>query len=186
MTPTMTTIIGLSGSLRRLSFNTALLRAAAAMMPDGAVLDVRTLHGIPVYNADDEAEHGTPPLVAELKNAITAADGLLLATPEYNHSIPGGLKNGIDWLSRPPSDIKRIFGGKPVAIVGVSNGAFATVLSQAAWLPVMRALGVSLWAGGRLAIPRGSSVFDQDGALIDEGIREQLRAFVTGFVAFIK
>lgn len=182
----MTTIIGLSGSLRRLSFNTALLRAAAAMMPAGAVLDVRTLHGIPVYNADDEAAAGTPPVVADLKNAVAAAQGLLLATPEYNHSIPGGLKNGIDWLSRPPSDIKRIFGGKPVAIIGVSNGAFATVLSQAAWLPVLRALGVSVWAGGRLAVPRGGSAFDQNGELIDEGIRDQLRTFVAGFVASIK
>jgi NAD(P)H-dependent FMN reductase len=182
----VTTIIGLSGSLRRLSFNTALLRAAASLMPAGVVLDVRTIHGIPVYNADDDAAQGAPAAVAALKEAITAADGLLLATPEYNHSIPGGLKNAIDWLSRPPSDIKRIFGGKPVAIMGVSAGGFGTVLSQAAWLPVMRALGVSLWTGGRLVVSRGGSVFDQDGALTDDAIREQLRTFVTGFVASLK
>lgn len=179
----MTTIVGLSGSLRRLSFNTALLRAAVGLMPAGASLDVRTLHGIPLFNADDEAEHGIPAPVAELKDAILLADGILLATPEYNNSIPGVLKNGIDWLSRPPSEIKRVFGGKPVAIVGASAGGFGTVLSQAAWLPVMRTLGAKVWAGGRLVVPRAGSVFDQDGTLTDDAVRQQLRRFVSGFLA---
>ena len=88
----MITIVGLSGSLRRPSFNTSLLRAAAGLMPEGAVLDLRTLHGIPVYNADDETATGIPPVVAELKDAIAAASGLLLSTPEYNNSIPGVTK----------------------------------------------------------------------------------------------
>jgi len=78
--------------------------------------------------------------VTDLKEAIAASDGLLLATPEYNNSIPGVFKNAIDWLSRPPADIKRVFGGKPLAILGASPGGFGTVLSQSAWLPVLRYL----------------------------------------------
>lgn len=179
----MTTIVGLSGSLRRHSFNTALLRAAAGLMPAGATLDIRTLHGIRLFNADDEAAHGIPAPVVELKEAIVSADGLLLATPEYNNSLPGVLKNGIDWLSRPPVDIKRVFGGKPVAIVGASAGGFGTVLSQAAWLPVMRTLGAAVWAGGRLVVPRAGNVFGREDTLIDESVRQQLQVFLTGFVA---
>src|SRR5262245_2336658 len=120
----MAKLIGLSGSLRRGSFNTALLRAAADLMPDGAELSVHTVHGVPLYDADAEAAEGIPRSVTELKDAIAAAHGLVLATPEYNNSLPGVLKNAIDWLSRPPSDIKRVFGGKPVAILGTSPGGF--------------------------------------------------------------
>ena len=179
----MTTVVGVSGSLRRQSFNTALLGAAVGLMPSGSTLTVRTLHRIPLFNADDEAENGIPSPVAELKEVIVAADGLILATPEYNNSIPGVFKNAIDWLSRPPSDIKRVFGGKPVAIIGASAGGFGTVLSQAAWLPVMRTLGASIWAGGRLVVPRAGNVFDGDGTLIDDSVRRQLETFLAGFVA---
>jgi chromate reductase len=181
----MTTILGLSGSLRRHSFNTALLREAVGLMPSGSTLDVRTLHGIPLFNADDEAEHGLPPAVAVLKEAIVGADGLILATPEYNNSIPGVFKNAIDWLSRPPSDVRRVFGGKPVAIMGASPGGFGTLLSQAAWLPVLRTLGVALWAGGRMVVPRAGGVFSTDNALIDEAVKQQLRTFLAGFVASV-
>ncbi len=182
----MITLIGLSGSLRRQSFNTSLLRAAAGMMPEGATLDLRTLHGIPVYNADDEAATGIPPAAAALKDAIAAADGLLLSTPEYNNSIPGVTKNGIDWLSRPPADVKRVFGGKPVAIISASPGGFGAVLSQTAWLPVMKTLGASVWAGPRLTVSRAGSVFAEDGSLTDGTIREQLKKFVAGFVASLQ
>jgi chromate reductase len=181
----MTTILGLSGSLRRHSFNTALLRQAVSLMPAGSTLDVRTLHGIPLFNADEETEQGLPLAVAELKEAIVAADGLILATPEYNNSLPGVFKNAIDWLSRPPADIKRVFAGKPVAIVGASAGGFGTVLSQAAWLPVMRTLGVALWAGGRLVVPRAGGAFNKDDALIDDAVKRQLQTFLSGFVASI-
>jgi NAD(P)H-dependent FMN reductase len=150
----MAAIIGISGSLRSRSFNTALLRTAAGLMPSGSTLDVRTLHGIPLYDGDEEAERGIPPAAATLKEAIVGADGLILATPEYNNSIPGVFKNAIDWVSRPPADIKRVFGGKPVAIMGASPGAFGTVLAQSAWLPVLRTLGVNLWTAGRLVVPR--------------------------------
>jgi len=180
----MATILGISGSLRRQSFNTALLRTAAGLMPSGSVLDVRTLHGVPLYNGDDEAEHGIPPAVATLKDAIVGADGVILATPEYNNSIPGVFKNGIDWLSRPPADIKRVFGGRPVGVMGASPGQFGTVVSQVAWLPVLRTLGTNFWTGGRLVVLRAGKVFDADGTMIDDAIKQQLQDFVAGFVAF--
>src|SRR5687768_13346848 len=180
-----TIVVGVSGSLRRQSFNTALLREAAALMPPGSTLDVRTIHGIPLYNADDEAAQGLPAEVTALKDAIIAADGLILATPEYNNSVPGVFKNAIDWLSRPPADIKRVFGGKPVAIIGASPGGFGTVLSQSAWLPVLRTLGTTLFTGGRVAVSRAGGVFDEHGAMTDDAVRQQLRTFLAGFVASI-
>ena len=182
----MATIVGVSGSLRRQSFNTALLREAAALMPPGSTLDVRTIHGIPLYNADDEAAQGLPAEVTALKDAIIAADGLILATPEYNNSVPGVFKNAIDWLSRPPADIKRVFGGKPVAIIGASPGGFGTVLSQSAWLPVLRTLGTTIFTGGRVAVSRAGGVFDENGAMTDDAVKQQLRTFLAGFVASIR
>jgi NAD(P)H-dependent FMN reductase len=101
-----TTLIGISGSVRAAFFNSALLRVAAAECPADAVIRIESIAEIPLYNGDDEAAHGVPPAVARLKNAIAAADGLLLVTPEYNNGIPGVAKNAIDWLSRPPADIK--------------------------------------------------------------------------------
>ncbi len=180
----MTTLIGLSGSLRTGSFNTALLRAAAALAPDGVELRVETIAGIPLYDEDEEERAGLPAAVTRLKDAIAAADGLLLATPEYNNGIPGVFKNAIDWLSRPPADIKRVFGGKPVAVVGASPGPYGTILAQDAWLPVLRTLGTRPWFGGRLQVARAHTLFDDAGALTDDATRERLRRFVHGFAAF--
>src|SRR5215210_8412544 len=120
----MTIIVGISGSTRRASFNSSLLRAAAASMPQGAELRIESIAAIPLYNGDDEAGSGIPAAVAKLKDAIAAADGLLLVTPEYNNSMPGVAKNAIDWCSRPPNDVPRVFAGKPVAIAGASPGGF--------------------------------------------------------------
>jgi NAD(P)H-dependent FMN reductase len=181
----MTTIIGLSGSLRRGSLNTALLRAAAGLMPDGASLRVETLHGIPLYDGDAEAAEGIPPAVAALKDAIAAADGLLLATPEYNNGIPGVFKNAIDWCSRPSGDIARVFGGRKVGLIGASPGGFGTILAQDAWLPVLRTLGVQLWTGGRLMVSRAHTLVGPDGTLTDEGAQQQLRGYLAGFSAFV-
>jgi chromate reductase len=180
----MTTIVGIAGSLRRGSLNAALLRAAGAAMPSGSVLEEASIAGIPLYDGDLEAEQGIPPAVASLKERIAAADGLLIATPEYNNSIPGVAKNAIDWLSRPPADIPRVFGGRRVALMGASPGGFGTLLSQAAWLPVLKTLGAEAWAGGRLLVSRAGSAFDPSGKLTDERVAEQLRTFLAGFVAF--
>jgi len=182
----MTTLIGLSGSLRRGSFNTSLLRTAATLLPPDATLDIRTLHGIPLYDADLEAGTGIPGNVSSLKEAIVTADGLLLATPEYNNGIPGVFKNAIDWLSRPGSDIRRVFGDKPVGLIGASPGGFGTILSQAAWLPVLRTLGTRHWSGSRMLVSRAGQVFDESGVMRDAKLQEQLQAYLAGFVSYVR
>lgn len=181
----MPRIVGISGSLRRGSYNTALLHAAAAAAPDGTELTVETLHGIPLYDADLEADEGIPPRVTELKETMAEADGLLLATPEYNNSMPGVFKNAVDWLSRPPRDIRKVFGAKAVAVTGATPGRAGTVLAQNAWLPVLRTLGTRPWFGSRLLVSQAGDVFDDDGALVDEEVREKLRKFLQGFVDFV-
>jgi NAD(P)H-dependent FMN reductase len=181
----MTKILGISGSLRRASYNTALLRAATKLMPPQTTLEVGSIRGIPLYDGDVEAQ-GIPATVAQLKEAIVAADGVLLVTPEYNNSIPGVFKNAIDWLSRPPADVKRVFAGRPFALIGASPGAFGTTLSQAAWLPVLRTLGTHAWFGGRLLVARAGGVFDEAGALKDAAIEEQLKQFLAGYVSFVQ
>ena len=180
----MSTIVGIAGSTRRGSFNAALLRAAAASLPPGADLRIESIAPIPLYNGDEEADSGIPQAVARLKDAIAAADGLLLVTPEYNNSIPGVAKNAIDWLSRPPADVPRVFRGKPVALIGASPGRFGTQLGQAAWLPVFRTLGADFYAGGRLYVASAGSVFDEAGELQDVAVRDSLRKFMAGFVAY--
>ena len=178
----MLTLIGLSGSLRKGSFNSAVLRAAAALMPAGSELRIESIAGIPLYDGDEEAAHGVPQAAVRLKDAIAAADGLLLVSPEYNHSLPGVTKNAIDWLSRPPADIPRVFRGKPVAIAGASPGGFGTMLAQNAWLPVFRTLGADLWAGGRLLVSRAGTLVDASGEISDAATREAIGKFMQGFV----
>ena len=181
----MTTILGISGSLRSGSLNTSLLRAMAGLAPAGTSIEVATIHGIPLYDADAEETDGIPPAVAALKEKVAAADGLLLVTPEYNNTLPGVFKNAVDWLSRPPKDSPRIFRDRPVAVVGASPGGFGTLLAQNAWLPVLRTLGTRPWFGGRLLVSRAEAVFDANGKLVDEQVREQIAVFVAGFAAFI-
>lgn len=179
----MVTIIGISGSLRAGSYNTALLRTAAALMPAGSELRIESIAEVPLYDGDLESG-GIPAPVTRLKDAVAAADGLLLATPEYNNGVPGVAKNAIDWMSRPSKDIARVFGGKPVALMGASPGGFGTVLAQSAWLPVFRILGADLWAGTRLAVSRADSVFDAAGHIADTALRDSVGKFVAGFVAY--
>jgi NAD(P)H-dependent FMN reductase len=140
--------------------------------------------GIPLYDGDLERERGIPEAVARLKAMIAAADGLLLVTPEYNNSMPGVLKNAIDWLSRPPKDIPRVFGDKPVAIMGVTPGLGGTRIAQASWLPVLRALGARPWFGRSLYVAGAGQTFDADGQLVDEKIRTLVGEFMAGFAAF--
>jgi chromate reductase len=178
-------LVGISGSLRKGSFNTALLRAAAEVVPAGVVIEERTLHGIPLYDADIENGPGIPEAVAKLKDDIAASDGLLLVTPEYNNSIPGVFKNAIDWLSRPDADIARVFRGRPVAIMGASPSRFGTTLAQAAWLPVIRTLGMRPWFEERLLVFDARRHFDASGGLTDAATRERLTKFLHGYCAFV-
>jgi chromate reductase, NAD(P)H dehydrogenase (quinone) len=181
----MTKVLGISGSLRRGSYNSALLRAAVRLMPPEATLEIASIRGIPLFDGDVEAQ-GIPAAVTQLKEAIVAADGVLLVTPEYNNSLPGVFKNTIDWLSRPASDAKRVFGGRRFAMIGASPGGFGTVLSQAAWLPVLRTLGTRPWFGARLMVARAGGVFDESGALKDPLVEEQLKQFLAGYVGFLR
>jgi len=180
----MTRILGISGSLRAGSFNTALLRAAEKCAGEGIAFETATLHGIPLYDGDVEAASGIPEAVDALKARIVASDGVLLVTPEYNNGVPGVFKNAIDWLSRPAGDIPRVFGGKPFALIGASPGGFGTILSQNHWLPVLKTLGVDLWAGSRLYVSRAGQAFDANGELADDKVRAQLAEFVRGFAGF--
>jgi chromate reductase len=181
----MARIIGIAGSLRKGSYNAALLRAGKELAPAGMELEIASIAGIPLYDADVERERGVPASVAELKDRVSAAEGLLLVTPEYNHSLPGVLKNTIDWLSRPAKDIPRVFGDKPVAVMGATPGAGGTRLAQAAWLPVLRALGTRPWFGKQLYVAGAAQVFDAEGRLVDERIKKLLSEVMAGFAAFV-
>ncbi len=180
----MTKLVAISGSLRKGSYNTALLRAALAMAPEGVTITEGSIRGIPLYDGDLEAEAGVPEAAMRLKDLVAAADGVVLFTPEYNNGIPGVFKNAIDWMSRPSSDIARVFGGKPFAITGASPGNFGTLLSQEAWLPVMRTLGTVPWFGAKLMVSRAGSVIE-DGRIVDAASEKKLADFIAGFAAFV-
>ena len=180
----MTTIIGLCGTLRHGSFNRMLLRAAVEAAPPGTSIEPESIREIPLYDGDVEEEHGVPAAVQRLKDRIAEADGLLIVTPEYNASIPGVLKNAIDWLSRPAADIPRVFRGRPVAIMGATPGPGGTALSQAAWLPVVRTLGMRTWFEGRVLISDAARAFDNDGRVADEATPPRIRTFVEGLAVF--
>ncbi|MFV8750551.1 NADPH-dependent FMN reductase [Nannocystaceae bacterium ST9] len=182
----MTTILALSGSLRRGSFNSALLRAAVEHAGADTRVEIASIAGIPLYDGDLESEQGLPEAVVRLKERLAAADGLLLATPEYNSGIPGVFKNAIDWLSRPARDIARVFGDKPVAIIGATPGRAGTRLAQAAWLPVLHTLGTRVWTGKQLYVSGAGQVFDGEGKLIDTTIAKLLGEFMAGFGEFVK
>ncbi len=177
----MPQILGLSGSLRKGSFNAGLLRAARDLAPEGTEIQIGSILDVPLYNADEEAAHGLPASVQRLQAQLQAADGLLLVTPEYNNGIPGVFKNAIDWMSRGPG--LAYFVGKPVALLGASPGGFGTVLAQNDWLPVLRTLKAELWAEGRMLVSRASGLFDENGALTDDRTRAALRDFIAGYSA---
>jgi chromate reductase len=179
-------IIGIAGSLRKGSYNAALLRSAARLAPQELEIEIASIAEIPLYDGDHESTHGIPEPVAQLKEKIAAAAGLLLVTPEYNNSLPGVFKNAIDWLSRPPKDIPRVFGNKPVALIGATPGMGGTRLAQSAWLPVLRTLGTRAWAGRQLYVAGAGQVFDANGTLTDEKIQKLLTDFLFGFAGFVQ
>ena len=129
----MANIVGISGSLRKYSFNAGLLRAAAEAVPEDSTLVIESIKGIPLYDGDVEEAEGIPTIVSDLKERIATADGLLMVTPENNNSIPGVFKNTIDWLTRPPADRQRIFGNLPIGLMGVTPGSFGTAHAGQFW-----------------------------------------------------
>jgi len=180
----MATVIGISGALRKASYNAALLRAAVELAPSSLSIVAQSIRDVPLYDGDVEAD-GIPEPVRVLKDRLADADGLLLVTPEYNNSIPGVMKNAIDWMSRPAKDIPRVFGGKPVAIMGATPGRGATILAQNAWLPVLRTLGTQPWFGPRVQIPGAAKVFDAEGHLTDDETRAIVKKFLDGFAEYL-
>lgn len=182
----MSRLIALSGSMRHASHNTALAHELARLAPDGCEIVVHTPAGIPPYDGDAEAEHGIPDAVARLKDDVVSSDGLVLVTPEYNQGVPGVLKNAIDWMSRPASDIARVFRGRPVAVCGATPGGNGTRAAQSAWLPTLRALGMSMWSERLLFVAGAGRVFDESGQLADDDLRRRTTDFVAGFDAFAR
>ncbi len=179
----MTRLLGISGSLRAGSLNTALLRAAQQGAGPDVHIDIATLHGIPLYDGDEEAKSGIPAAVTALREKIYASDGILLATPEYNGGVPGVLKNGIDWLSRG-AESKKVYYGRPFALLGATPGGLATLGSQNAWLPILKKLGAQVWSGGSIMMSRAPSLMDASGEYTDEATLRLLAEFVAGFAAF--
>jgi chromate reductase len=172
-------ILGISGSLRRDSHNTKLLRAAAELLPEGAELEIWDgLKDVPPYDEDDDGA-AAPAEVERLRAALAGADAVLFSTPEYNSSVPGQLKNALDWASRPIAT--NVLRNKPVAVVGASAGAFGAVWAQAELRKVLGAIGARV-VEGDVAVGRAQERFDADGRLSDAELREQLAELVQELV----
>jgi chromate reductase len=173
-------VLGISGSLRRDSYNTKLLRAAGELMRYDAELELWSgLKEIPPYDEDDDVQPA-PAAVAALRDAIADADAVLIATPEYNSSVPGQLKNAIDWASRPLAT--NPLRSKPVAVVGASTGTFGAVWAQAELRKVLAATGARI-VDAEVAVGHAPTKFDEDGHLVAEAIREQLAETVEALLA---
>jgi len=173
-------VLGISGSLRSGSHNTALLRAAAEEAPAGVTLELWDgLRAIPPYDADEDVVPGPPP-VEQLRAAVREADAVLIATPEYNSSIPGALKNALDWASRPLAT--NVFRNKPVAVVGSSTGAFGAVWSQAETRKVLGAMGARV-VDAELAVGHVEEKLDAHGRVADDDVRAGLREALELLVA---
>jgi len=169
-------VLGISGSLRRESHNTRLLRASAALLPANAeltILDPELLRAIPPYDDDIQASGASPWAVRALREMVAQSDAVLFATPEYNSSIPGVLKNAIDWASRPPAPP---LGGKPVAFVGASPGGFGTIRSQTHLRQVLQFAGALVLPKPVVYLSRAAALFGDDGVLADAKARDQVAA----------
>lgn len=171
-------ILGIAGSLRKASFNRALVRAAQKRAPEGMTIDIFELDDVPLYNGDVEAA-GDPKAVVALKDAIRAADGVLFATPEYNYGVPAVMKNAVDWASRPPRDAA--LNGKPVGVIGASPGQVGTARSQ---MQLRQAFGFTnsyCMPQPEVLVFRAHEKFDDAGELTDEKTAEFLGKYLTAF-----
>lgn len=178
------TIMGICGSLRRGSYNRMLLNAAIECAPAG--LRIETYEGlgdIPPYN-EDVRETGEPAAVADFKRRIRDADALLIASPEYNYSVPGVLKNAIDWASRPPADSPLV--NKPAAIIGASTGNFGTARGQLALRQVFVFTGTQAMLKPELLVFQAQKRFDESGRLADDMTRELLTEFMSAFEGWVR
>jgi chromate reductase len=177
-------VLGISGSLRRDSHNRRLLLEAAELLPAGTELELYGgLKAIPPYDEDDDADDEAHEAVQELRDAIDRADAILIATPEYNSSIPGQLKNAIDWASRPRGAAALL--GKPVAVIGTSTGSFGGVWAQAELKKILRTAGARV-VDGEVAVPRAHVRIDEDGRLLDDELRERCGGLVDALVAEVE
>ena len=174
-------VLGFSGSLRRGSFNTAALRAAGELLPPGMTLVVFDLADLPFYDGDVEAR-GFPEPVARVHARIARADALLIATPEYNHSIPGLIKNAVDWASRPPEGAP--IQGKPVGIIGASPSQVGTARAQLDLRRVCTFAGALPMPPPEVLIGRADAKFDAEGRLTDEPTRVHLGKFLEALAAW--
>jgi chromate reductase len=175
-------ILGIAGSLRRGSLNAAALRAAQELAPAGTTIDIFHIAPIPLYDEDVKVQ-GFPPVVTDLRARIKAADGLLLATPEYNYSTSGVLKNAIDWASRPP---EQPFDGKPIALMGASGGALGTARAQYHLRQMFIFLNAHVLNRPEVMIGGATSKFDAEGKLTDQATRDFLGTMLTSFKAWIE
>src|SRR5215211_6700449 len=175
-------ILGIAGSLRRQSYNRAALRAAAELAPEGATVEIFELDGLPGFSEDDE--QNPPEKVTELKRRIREADAVLFVTPEYNYSIPGVLKNAIDWASRPYGD--SAWSGKPAAIMGASVGAIGTARAQYHLRQMFVFLNVHAVNQPEVMVANAHKHFDEDGKLTDEMAKKLIRQLLEELVSWTK
>ena len=175
-------IIGISGSLRKASYNTALLRALISLQPQGMEIEPVRLNGIPVYDGDDEKATGKPAAILELDQKIRASDGVIIVTPEYNFSIPGGLKNAIDWLSRGASPLK----GKRVGIMGASDGPIGTARSQYHLRQTLQAHEAIVMPRPEIFVSTAHEKFDAEGNLTDEATLKRLSKWLKAFAEWVE
>ncbi|HEX7176273.1 MAG TPA: NAD(P)H-dependent oxidoreductase [Pyrinomonadaceae bacterium] len=175
-------ILGIAGSLRRESYNRAALRAATELAPEGATIETFELDGIPGFNQDEE--QNPPAQVTELKRRIREADAILIVTPEYNYSIPGVLKNAIDWASRPYGD--SAWNGKPAAIMGASVGSIATARAQYHLRQMMVFLNMFPINQPEVMIGNASERFDAQGKLTDDATKDFIRQLLQNLVEWTR
>jgi chromate reductase len=176
-------VVGFAGSLRKKSYNRALLRSAQELAPPDMTIDIFDLREVPLYNGDVEAA-GDPPAVADLKAAIRAADGVLMATPEYNHGVPGVMKNAVDWCSRPPQGAA--LAKKPVGVIGASPGITGSARGQSQLRQAFEFTNSYCMPQPEFLLFKAHEKIDEDGRLADEPSRAFLQKYLLAFAEWMR